>query len=52
MENFYYLFTSFSPIIQQQQKHFLSHMMESQFSNLDALPHYVGHLLQKPNVKL
>jgi hypothetical protein len=39
-------------MIQQQQKHILSHMMENQFSNLNALPIYVGHLFQKPNVEL
>jgi hypothetical protein len=45
MKIFYSLFTGFSPMIQQQQKHLLSHMMESQFPNLDARPKYVGHLL-------
>jgi hypothetical protein len=52
MKFFYYLFIGFSPMIQQQQKHILSPMMENQFSNLDALPKYVGHLLQKLNVEL
>jgi hypothetical protein len=39
-----YLCTGFSLEIQQQHKHLLSHMMESQSPNLDALPKYVGHL--------
>jgi hypothetical protein len=42
----HYPCTSFSPMIQQQQKHLLPHMMESQSPNLDAVPKYVGHLLQ------
>jgi hypothetical protein len=47
----HYLCIGFSPVIQQQQKHLLSYMMESQFPNLDALPKYVGHFPQRPNVK-
>jgi hypothetical protein len=46
----HYPCTGFSPMI-QQQKHLLSHMMESQSPNLDALPKYVGHLPQRPNTK-
>jgi hypothetical protein len=52
MEKFYYLCIGFSPMIWQQQKHLLSHMMKYQFSNLDALPRYDTHFLQKPNLKI
>jgi hypothetical protein len=52
MKKFYYLCIGFSPMIWQQQKHFLSHMMERQFPNLDALPKYVGHFIKKLNVEL
>jgi hypothetical protein len=52
MKKFYYLCTGFSLLIWQQQKHLLSYMMKSQFPNLNALPKYVGHLPQKPNVEL
>jgi hypothetical protein len=38
-------------MIQQQKKHRLSHMMESQSPNLDALSKYVGQLPQRPNIK-
>ncbi len=38
-------------MIQQQQKHLMSHMMENQFPNLNTLPKYVGHLFQRPNVQ-
>jgi hypothetical protein len=47
----HYLCIGFSLIIQQQQIHILSHMMESQSLNLDALFTYVGHLLQRPNAE-
>ncbi len=51
-EKFYYLCIGFSPMTWQQQKDLLSHMMEHQFPNLDALPKYATHLLQKANVEL
>jgi hypothetical protein len=47
----HYLCIGFSLVIQQQQKHLLSRMMENKSPNLDALPRYVGHLLQRPNAK-
>jgi len=47
----HYICTSFSLVIQQQQKHLLSHMMETQLPNLNTLPKYVGHLSQRPNVE-
>jgi hypothetical protein len=52
MEKFYYICIGFSLVIQQQLKHILSHMMESQFPTLDALLRYASHLLQKANVNL
>jgi hypothetical protein len=47
----HYVCIGFSLVIQQQQKHLLSHIMENKSPNLDALPIYVGHLLQRPNAK-
>jgi hypothetical protein len=47
----HYLCTSFSPVIQQQQKHFLSHMMEIHSPNLNVIFSFVGHLHKNPNVE-
>jgi hypothetical protein len=47
----HYICTGFSPVIQQQQKHLLSHMMESQSPNFNTLPKYVSHLPQRSNVE-
>jgi hypothetical protein len=47
----HYLCIGFSLMVRQQQKHVLSHMMENQSPNLDALVRYVDHLPQRPNAK-